>query len=76
MIVFLIIQYIGICLVIANCGKTRQIGFTNALLISLLLSPLAGAIALFNSEKLDDLQHKVDIIEELKKLNQNDDVKI
>jgi hypothetical protein len=72
--IILIVQYIGISLVLAYAGTSRQIGFASSLIISLLLSPLAGAIAVFNSEKLDNLQHQIDVLEELKKLNQNTNV--
>ena len=69
--IFLIIQYIGICIILAYAGQTRQIGFGTSLAISLLLSPIAGAVAVFNSEKTDNLQHQIDILDQLRKLNKH-----
>lgn len=50
--IFAITTYLFFVLVIAFFGKDRTIGFFNALLISLLLTPVAGLIVVVNSQKL------------------------
>jgi len=50
--IFGITTYLLFVLVIAYFGKDRTIGFFNTLLISLLLTPIAGLIVVVNSQKL------------------------
>ena len=44
--------YFILALVIAFLGKDKTIGFLNALIISVFLSPIAGLLVVLNSQKL------------------------
>jgi len=50
--IFGISSYLIFSLVIAYFGRSRTIGFLNALIICLLLTPIAGFIVVINSQKL------------------------
>lgn len=47
-----IASYLVLSIVIAFIGKDRTIGFINALVISVLLTPIAGLLVVINSQKL------------------------
>ena len=67
--VFLVIEYVGISFILGSLGTSRQVGFLPVFIISLFFTPLAGAASLFNSEKKDNLQHQLNVIELLEKLS-------
>lgn len=50
--IYLVIIYLIIAIAIAFWGKHRTIGFFNSLVISLILTPFAGVLAVANSSKL------------------------
>lgn len=47
-----IVAYLVLALVVAYIGKDRTIGFVNALIFSVLLTPIAGLLVVMNSQKL------------------------
>ena len=51
-IVFMAILWFGIAFLVAEMGRSREIGYTAVLLISLLLSPIIGFIVALVSAKV------------------------
>jgi hypothetical protein len=51
MIIALIV-YLVLSIIIAYLGKLRTVGFMQALVISILLTPIVGLIVVINSSKL------------------------
>jgi hypothetical protein len=51
-IVFMAILWFGIAFLVAEMGRSREVGYTAVLLISLLLSPIIGFIVALVSAKI------------------------
>jgi len=58
---FFIVLWLLISFALAFAGRSRKIGFTRALLLSLLLSPLIGLIFILLSEKKSETLMKLKI---------------
>jgi hypothetical protein len=58
---FLIVLWLLVSFALAFAGKSRRIGFTQALVVSLLLSPLIGLIIILLSEKNSETLMKLKI---------------
>lgn len=50
--IFGVIIYFVLSIAIAFLGHNRTIGFLNSLIVSLLLTPIAGLLVVMNSQKL------------------------
>jgi hypothetical protein len=59
-----VIIYIVFTFIVASAGRNRRIGYGGAFLVSLLLSPLIGAIVVLLSEKHSDTLTKLKIAHE------------
>jgi predicted PurR-regulated permease PerM len=55
------ILWVVLSFIIASYGKSRKIGFLLALIVSLILSPLVGAIVVLLSEKSSETMMKLKI---------------
>jgi hypothetical protein len=56
--IFGIIIWIILCVLLGNAGKKRKIGWTNAFILSLLLSPIIGLIIVLLSDKLEPTYYR------------------
>ena len=54
-----VVVWIVLSIIIASAGRNRKIGYGNALLICLILSPLIGAVVVLLSEKHSDTLTKL-----------------
>jgi energy-converting hydrogenase Eha subunit C len=52
-----IIVWVAASIVIGVAGQERECGSTSVALLSLFLSPICGVIALFASERTDEIKH-------------------
>jgi hypothetical protein len=53
-----IIVWVAASIVIGVAGQERECGSTSVALLSLFLSPICGVIALFASERTDEIKHR------------------
>ncbi len=54
----IVILWIVLSLLLGAAGSERQIGFVGAFFLSLLLSPILGALFVLMSEKKSTVQHR------------------
>ena len=47
--------YLALCIALSNVGRKRAIGFKKAFALSIFLTPIVGAIAVYSSE--EDSKH-------------------
>ena len=60
--------WIVLSVVAGTIGKDREMGFAEALIVSLFLSPITGLLMVFADKRKSDIAHEAKVVELLEQL--------
>jgi len=67
-IVIIAAAWIVLSMVAGTIGKDREMGFAEALIVSLILSPVTGLLMVFADKRKSDIEHEAKVVELLEQI--------